>query len=235
MHLLRLIVLLLLPLLALNAAAQTLTAPVADELRSRLAALAERKLPEADQRAAQQALEQALASLATAADLRAQREALQASVAAAPQGHPRRTRTARHSAGADRRGAGDRPRHRRRGARTPPRGEQRRPHRLAPPLDEANTLLVNARTGPERAQSEISASQARMATIEIALGSGREPGRDGRALSAERRDALAAEWHALDAQMALRRADNWLPTACCSTSGQSRQEVLPPWREAFVL
>ena len=44
-------------------------------------------------------------------------------------------------------------------------------------LDEANTLLVNARTGPERAQSEISTSQARMATIEIALGSGREPGR----------------------------------------------------------
>jgi len=80
-----LIVLLLLPLLALNAAAQTPTAPAADELRSRLAALAERKLPEADQRAAQQALEQALASLAIAADLRAQREALQASVAAAPQ------------------------------------------------------------------------------------------------------------------------------------------------------
>ena len=85
MHLLRLIVLLLLPLLALNAAAQTPTAPTADELRSRLGALAERKLPEADQRAAQQALEQALASLATAEDLRAQREALQASVTSAPQ------------------------------------------------------------------------------------------------------------------------------------------------------
>ncbi|MBP8216440.1 MAG: hypothetical protein KAX54_02195, partial [Thauera sp.] len=85
MHLLRLFLLLLLPLLALNAAAQTPTAPAADDLRSRLAALAERKLPEADQRAAQQALEQAVASLATAEVLRTQREALQASVTAAPQ------------------------------------------------------------------------------------------------------------------------------------------------------
>jgi potassium efflux system protein len=55
-----------------------------------------------------------------------------------------------------------------------------------------------------------------MATIEAAR-SGREPGRDGRALSAERRDALAAEWHALDAQMALRRRSS-PPTARCSTS-----------------
>ena len=56
MHLLRLFLLLLLPLLALNAAAQTPTAPAADDLRSRLAALAERKLPEADQRAARMAV-----------------------------------------------------------------------------------------------------------------------------------------------------------------------------------
>jgi hypothetical protein len=89
MHLLRLIVLLLLPLLALNAAAQTPTAPAADELRSRLGALAERKLPEADQRAAQQALEQALASLATAEDLRAQARGPAGQRRRRPAGHPR--------------------------------------------------------------------------------------------------------------------------------------------------
>ena len=62
-----------------------LEAWAADELRSRLAAVAERKLPEAEQRATQQTLEKALASLTLAEDLRAQREALQASVVSAPQ------------------------------------------------------------------------------------------------------------------------------------------------------
>lgn len=224
MHLLRLIVLLLLPLLALDAAAQSPTAPAAADLRSRLAALADRKLPEADQRAAQQALEQALSSLSMADDLRAQLDALQASVASAPQD----TRAARALLAALQAQAEPAP------AIDPATADAELERRLADlntaltdwrrRLDEANTLLVNARTGPERAQSEISTSQARMATIEIALGSGREPGRDGRALTTERRDALAAEWHALDAQVALRRAELAANSALLDL-GQSRQDL----------
>jgi len=91
MPLLRLLALLLLPLLCAQAFAQAPTPPTASELRGRLDALAERKLPEAEQRAAQQALEQALADGPGLTHLRAQREALRATVAAAPQ----RTREAR--------------------------------------------------------------------------------------------------------------------------------------------
>ncbi len=207
MHLLRLFALILLPLLCAHAAAQTPALPVAADLRARLDALAERKLPETEQRTAQQALEQALASLTQAEALRAQRETLRASVTSAPQ----RTREARAAlarlqAAADAGatidpGTPDAELERQLAERNAALTDWRRR------LDEANALLVGARTGPERAQSEISTSQARMNTIATALSSNREPGRDGRTLSAERRDALAAEWHALDAQVALRREE----------------------------
>lgn len=223
MPLLRLIVLLM-ALLSLHAAAQTPATPSADELRNRLAALAERKLSDADQRTAQQALEQALASLALAEDLRVQHDALQASVASAAQN----TREARDQlavlhAQADPAPAiapatPDTELERQLTARNAALTDWRRR------LDEANTLLVNARTGPERAQTEISANQARMATIEVALGTSREPGREGRVLTAERRDALAAEWHALDAKMALRRAELAGNSALLDL-GQSRQDL----------
>lgn len=224
MHLLRLFVLLLLPLLSLHTAAQTPTAPATAELRSRLDALAERKLPEAEQRAAQQALEQALASLALAEDLRAQRTALLASVGAAPQNlRAARTQLAALQAAADPATAidpatADAELERRLAERNAALTEWRRR------LDEANALLVNARTGPERAQTEISASQTRMAAIEAALGASREPGREARPLSAERRDALAAEWHALDAQVALRREELAANSALLDL-GQTRQDL----------
>ncbi len=224
MHLLRLLTLLLLPLLCAQGLAQSATPPTASELRSRLDTLAERKLPEAEQRAAQQALEQALTSLAQAEDLRTQREALRASVASAPQRtREARAELARLQAAAD---AGatidpstpDAELERRLAERNAALTDWRRR------LDEANALLVGARTGPERAQAEISTSQARMSTIETALGSNREPGRDGRALSTERRDALAAEWHALDAQVALRR-EELAGNSALLDLGQARQEL----------
>ena len=45
-------------------------------------------------------------------------------------------------------------------------------------LDEGRQPAVAARTGPERAQTEISTGQVRMAAIEAMLASGREAGRD---------------------------------------------------------
>ncbi|WEN40505.1 Mechanosensitive channel MscK [Thauera sp. GDN1] len=224
MSLLRLFVLLMLPLLALHAAAQAPAVPTAEDLRGRLSAVADRKLPEAEQRTVQQALEQALASLTTAADLRTQREALHARVATAPQD----TRSAREQLAALQAQADPAP------AIDPATPDAELERRLAERnaaltdwrrrLDEANTLLIDARTGPERAQTEISTSQARMATIETALGANREPGRDGRPLSPERRDALAAEWHALDAKVALRREELAASSALLDL-GQARQDL----------
>ena len=224
MHLLRLLVLILLPLISAHALAQAPALPAAEDLRNRLAAVADRKLPEAEQRTVQQALEQALASLATAEELRAQREALHARGATAPQD----TRSAREQLAALQAQADPVP------AIDPATADAELERRLAERnaaltdwrrrLDEANTLLIDARTGPERAQTEISTSQARMATIETALGANREPGRDGRPLSPERRDALAAEWHALDAKVALRREELAASSALLDL-GQARQDL----------
>lgn len=224
MHLLRLLVLLLLPLLSLQAAAQAPVPPAAADVGARLDALAERKLAEAEHRSAQQALEQALEQLAAAADYRQQLAALKEKLGSALP----RTADARRQLATLQAGNGHLPEF---AADTSPAqleerlaerntalaGWQRR-------LDEANTLLVDSRTGPERAQTEISANQARMAAIEAALKSGREPGRDSRPLGSERRDALAAEWHALDAQTALRR-EELAGNSLLQDLGQARHDL----------
>lgn len=206
MSLLRLLFLLLLPLFAMHAAAEAPPRPQPDELRTRLQALAERKLPEAEQRAAQQALEQAQASLASAEDYRRRLDTLKQTLAGAPAqiAEARRELAALPADPPAVATAADTPLARleeRLATQEATLADWRRR------LDEADGLLVGARTGPERAQTEISAGQARMAAIEAMLASGREAGRDSRPLSPERRDALAAEWHALDAQLALRRQE----------------------------
>lgn len=224
MQLLRLLVLLLLPLLSLQAAAQAPVPPAAADVRARLDTLADRKLAEAEHRSAQQALEQALEQLTAAADYRQQLAALKEKLGSALP----RTADARRQLATLQAGNGHLPEF---AADTSPAqleerlaerntalaGWQRR-------LDEANTLLVDSRTGPERAQTEISANQARMAAIEAALKSGREPGRDGRPLGSERRDALAAEWHALDAQTALRR-EELAGNSLLQDLGQARHDL----------
>jgi potassium efflux system protein len=206
MSLLRLLFLLLLPLLAMHAAAEAPPRPQPDELRARLQALTERKLPEAEQRAAQQALEQAQASLASAEDYRRRLDTLEQTLAGAPAqiAEARRQLAALPAAEPVAAPAEDTPLARleeRLATQEAALADWRRR------LDEADGLLVGARTGPERAQTEISAGQVRMAAIEAMLASGREAGRDSRPLGPERRDALAAEWHALDAQLALRRKE----------------------------
>ena len=84
MHLFRLFALLLLPFLAQHALAQQPAAPAAGDLRARLDGLAERKLAEAEQRAAQQALEQALAALVKAEEHRTRLETLKKTLEGAP-------------------------------------------------------------------------------------------------------------------------------------------------------
>ncbi|HNF77925.1 MAG TPA: mechanosensitive channel MscK, partial [Thauera aminoaromatica] len=82
--LIRVFLLLLFTLLAPWAAAEAPPRPQPDELRARAQALADRKLPEAEQRAAQQALEQAQASLASADDHRRRLDSLKQTLADAP-------------------------------------------------------------------------------------------------------------------------------------------------------
>ena len=198
-HLRSLVLLLLLPLIAL---AQPAVRPVASELQARLDTLTERQLPEAELRAAQQDLQQALAQLAAAEEARRRLEDLRRQLDQAPalvsetrgklarlQSNPPapvgiaagttlealETRLAQANA------------------------ELARWHAA---LDQASALSLRAST--ERTQAEIATTQTRMQVIESALRSGREA---NRALSAERRDALAAEWHALDARAALQLAE----------------------------
>lgn len=69
---------------------------------------------------------------------------------------------------------------------------------------EANSLVITAQTRPERAQAEISQNQARSQIINDALKAGRY---DGKTLSPERRDQFNAELALLAAQTQLRRQE----------------------------
>ncbi len=219
MSLHRLLFLLLLSLLPALAAAQPAAVPSADELQAKLEALPARKLAEAEQRAAQQALEQALAQLAAAADSARELARLKRQLDEAPQQIDEARRALARLQTGPAAAAID--------AGTPLATlEQQLAERSTALADwqrtlaEANSLLVAARTGPERAQSEISAGQARMLAIDAALQSGRE---GGRALGAERRDALAAERHALEAHAAL-RLQELAGNALLQDLGQARRE-----------
>lgn len=227
-HLVRLLVLLLLPLLVLRAAAEPPLPPAAKELQARAAALAERQLPESERQAAQQALDQALSRLAAAEDYRQQLSTLNERLAAAP----RQIATARTQLDAlQAKAEPDQA-----AALGPELSagvlEQRLAERNAElsqwqrSLDEADALLLSARTGPERAQTEISTNQTRMTAIEAALSANREPGpgREARSLTTERRDALAAEWHALDAQNRLRQLE-LSGSSVLQDLGQARREL----------
>jgi potassium efflux system protein len=69
-------------------------------------------------------------------------------------------------------------------------------------LTAANSMIISAQTRPERAQADISKSQTRIDEINNLLKTGRE---GGKPLSDERRELLAAEKSALNAQIDLRR------------------------------
>lgn len=69
-------------------------------------------------------------------------------------------------------------------------------------LTAANSMIISAQTRPERAQAEISKSQARIDEINNLLKAGREAGKP---ISDERREILSAEKATLNAQIELRR------------------------------
>ncbi|ENO89166.1 mechanosensitive channel MscK [Thauera linaloolentis] len=201
----------------LAAFAQAAALPVAGELQAQLDTLPQRQLPEAEQLAAQQDLQQALAHLADAEDSRRQLDALRKQLERAPAqiDDARNELARRQSQPASAAFTSD-----------------SSLNSLETRLSQAKTRLAHWRTTldqagapslratAERTQADIAAMQARMQAIDAALRSGRE---GGRSLGTERRAALSAEWHALDARSALRLAE---------LSGSSQlQEVAQAQRE----
>ena len=197
-HLQLLLFLLLLPLLA---AAQPVAPPLATSVQARLDALSARKLPAAEEEAARQTLQKTLSELTAAEDSRRQLTSLRQQLERAPalisEG---RARLAQRQASAPTPSAiPANATLETLEARLAERNTELTRWRSA--LDDASALSLSA--SAERAQAEISTNQARMQQLEASL----RTGRDGtRTLSPERREALAAEWHALDARVAVQLA-----------------------------
>lgn len=87
-------------------------------------------------------------------------------------------------------------------------------------LTEANSALISAQTRPERAQAEITTSQARVLEIETIISSGRE---EGKALTTERTAVLNAELAALKASIEFRRQELAANTQLLDLSKNQRE------------
>ena len=71
-------------------------------------------------------------------------------------------------------------------------------------LSDANSLIINSQTRPERAQAEISNNQTRTQQINLSLKSGKE---NGKPLNSDQRNKLNAELASLNALTSLRRQE----------------------------
>lgn len=221
MPLLRL--LLAVPLLSLCLALHAAEPPQADALQRSLDTLAERKLPEAEQQALQKTLEQTLRLLQDrdASEQRLQQLNQQLDDA------PRQIEEARRQLAQLQ--------------DSPPvdvakshadRSTQQLEQLLAErstqlnewqqQIIEANSLVINAQTRPERAQTEIGNNQARTQQINASLKGERL---DDKPLTPELRDQLAAELALLAAQTRLRRQE-LAGNSLLQDLGSSRRELL---------
>lgn len=178
--------------------------PTAELLKSNLAGLGERKLPEAEQQSVQQALEQTLGWLESADQARSSQEQLELQVAGAPeQIRKNRQELARLLQQAERRQLP--------ASISLPELERlvaENSRQLASwqnELNEASAAIIRSQTRPERAQSEISNNQKRIQEISNQLKATKEGGKP--LLSSERQDALRAEVEALQARNRLRQAE----------------------------
>lgn len=197
--------------------------PSREAVQSSLDGLAERKLPEAEQKALQQTFEQTLAFLTSQTESEQSLEALKKQLDAAPrligeaQRELDRLKTSSPAPLAQRH------------AKTPvPQleellaGRSTQLSQWQQALADANSLIITAQTRPERAQAEISANQVRSQEINNALKSGKD---QGKVLSAERRDLLNAELAALASQTLLRRQE-LAGNSLLQDLGNSQRELL---------
>lgn len=186
-------------------ALQAAEPPSRKAVQASLDSLAERKLPEAEQAAIKQQLEQTLVQLDLLQESERAMEELKRQLAAAPQ----QTKTAQREL-ESLKDAAQKP-------VTTPNGNTPLPRLMdqlttrnnqmaewQQELNEANTLLVSSQTRPERAQTEIAANQTRAQEINTLLKSGKQ---DGKPLTTEGRGLLETELAALEAKTALRRQE----------------------------
>ncbi len=179
--------------------------PSTESVQQSLDKIADRKLPEADQKALQQVLEQTLGFLASRDDYSKRLAALKQQLADAPRLTTESQRElARLSA------TKPIPVAQRYASQTVPQLEQLLSERtteqgeLQKSLSEANSLIINSQTRPERAQSEISLNQTRSQQINSTLKQGKDGGKN---LSADQRNQLNAELASLNALTLLRRQE----------------------------
>ncbi|MBJ9977355.1 mechanosensitive channel MscK [Pseudomonas sp. S75] len=179
--------------------------PTAPGVQNSLDKIAERKLAEPEQKALQQVLEQTLSLITSKEDNERKLAELKQQLASAPQ----ETRDSQHELA---RLKASKPtavaqRYANLGV---PQLEQMLAERstqqgdLQKALAEANSLIINSQTRPERAQAEISNNQTRAQQINNALKSGKD---NGKVLSADQRNQLSAELGSLNALTALRRQE----------------------------
>ncbi|MFK3944628.1 mechanosensitive channel MscK [Pseudomonas fulva] len=191
--------------LCLPLAVAAAEAPTTASVQESLDKIAERKLPEADQKALQQVLEQTLSLLASKEDNERKLTALKQQLASAPketsdsQKELARLKQSSVQSVAQRYASLSVPQlEQMLSERTTQQGE------LQKALSEANSLIINSQTRPERAQSEISSSQARAQQINSILKSGKDAGKP---ISADLRNQLNAELASLNALTQLRRQE----------------------------
>ena len=197
--------------------------PAAKAVQDSLAALADRKLAEAEQSEIKAQLEQTLSFLAARDESQQKLDALKVQLRDAP----RLTSEAQRELT---RLKADQPvnvatRYSRASVEQLEQQLSERSVKLSgwqQELAEASSLLITAQTRPERAQAEISANQTRAMQINNLLKVGKEA---GKSLTAERRGELNAELAALDAQTALRRQE-LAGNSLLQDLGSARHELL---------
>lgn len=175
------------------------------DMRQSLTDLPSRKLPEAEQQAAQQALEQTLAWLDNAERTEQAQRELQEQLAGAPKQIAEQQVTLQRLLAA----RPDDPSKRLAQASVSElehllseRNQQLRA--LQKELGDANALIITAQTRPERAQADISNNQTRIQEINALLKTAKE---GSKAFTSERIDAFKAELLALEQKNNLRRAE----------------------------
>ncbi|MDZ3994188.1 mechanosensitive channel MscK [Pseudomonas sp. Teo4] len=191
--------------LSLSFAATAAEAPTTASIQNSLDKIAERKLPEAEQKALQQVLEQTLSLLASKEDSEKKLAALKQQLASAP-----KETTDSQRELAKLKDSKPLPVAQRYASLTVPQLEQLLSERstqqgeLQKALSEANSLIISSQTRPERAQAEISNNQTRTQQINTSLKNGKD---NGKPLNADQRNQLTAELASLNALTMLRRQE----------------------------
>ncbi|UUY09918.1 mechanosensitive channel MscK [Pseudomonas sp. J452] len=213
----------LLGLCLLSAGQVAAEPPSRAAVQQSLDGLAERKLPEAEQKALQQTLEQTLAFLANQADSEKRLSDLKRQLNDAPRliGEAQREFTRLKASPV-------KPVSERYGKSSAAQLETLLSERTSQlsgwqqELAEANSLLITAQTRPERAQAEISSNQTRALKINNMLKVGKDAGKP---IGPEQRDQLSAELAALTALTELRRQE-LAGNSLLQDLGNSRHDLL---------